>query len=127
MKKILLVAVIGLGTGAVAWGQRLPGSVAPETYDLKFEPDLEKATFTGEATIAVKLLKPTKSVTLNAAELEFHDASIAVAGAAQKAAVSLEAQKEQATRVLFEPERAPEIRGNAIRGDRCSPRFPVLR
>jgi len=97
MKKILLVAVIGLGTGAVAWGQRLPGSVAPETYDLKFEPDLEKATFTGEATIAVKLLKPTKSVTLNAAELEFHDASIAVAGAAQKAAVSLEAQKEQAT------------------------------
>jgi len=98
MKRVLILAVIGLGIVlSEAKAQRLPDSVVPESYDLKFEPNLQKATFTGEETIHVKVLKATKTVALNAAELEFQEASIESGGATQNAAVSLDTAKEEAT------------------------------
>src|ERR1039458_8416396 len=54
-----------------AWAQRLPGGVRPEHYALTITPDLAKATFAGSETIDVVLDKPAKSITLNAAEIEF--------------------------------------------------------
>ena len=97
MKRIFVAALLSLGTCLCAGAQRLPDTVAPETYDLKFTPDLTKATFSGEETIHVKMLKPTSTITLNATELEFQDVSVTSARVTQKATVSLDATKEQAT------------------------------
>jgi puromycin-sensitive aminopeptidase len=97
MKRILLAVLAGLGTCACAVAQRLPETVAPESYDLTFEPNLAKATFSGEEVIHVKAAKPTATVTLNAAELEFREARIEAGGTSQKAAVTLDEPKEQAT------------------------------
>lgn len=97
MKRILLALVIGLGTCMCLTAQRLPETVVPESYDLAFEPNLETATFSGEEVIHVKVEKATTRVTLNAAELELGEASISAGGANQKATVTLDEPKEQAT------------------------------
>ncbi|HXX99287.1 MAG TPA: M1 family aminopeptidase [Candidatus Limnocylindrales bacterium] len=94
---ILLVVVAGLGMVDGASAQRLPQTVVPESYDLTFEPNLEKATFTGDETMRAKVLKPTTVVTLNAAELELSEVTISSGGKSQKATVALDAGKEQAT------------------------------
>lgn len=82
---------------AGANAQRLPGNVATEAYQLTFTPNLEKATFGGNELIRVRLLKPAKTITLNAAEIEFQEASVTAGGATQKAEVTLDAVKEMAT------------------------------
>ena len=83
MRRIFVLALMSLGTCLCALGQRLPETVVPESYDLTFEPDLAKATFSGDETIHIRVLKPTGTVILNAAELEFQEASITSGGAAQ--------------------------------------------
>jgi aminopeptidase N/puromycin-sensitive aminopeptidase len=51
--------------------QRLPANVHPEHYSLLLTPDLLTATFRGEETIDVSLDAPSKTITLNAAEITF--------------------------------------------------------
>ena len=102
MKRMLIFAVSCLGIVAGAWGQRLPNTVVPESYDLTLEPNLGKATFSGDEIIHVNVLKPTATVTLNAAELEFQEASITSGGATRKAMLSLDAAKEQAALTVSE-------------------------
>jgi aminopeptidase N len=97
MKRILVLALMSLGSCLCVGAQRLPDNVVPESYDLTFAPDLAKASFTGEETIHVNVLKPTSAVVLNAAELDFQGVSITAGGATQKAAVGLDPAKEQAT------------------------------
>ena len=97
MKRLLIVSLAGLVLATGTWSQRLPETVVPASYDLKFAPDLLKATFTGDETIRVKILKPTKTVTLNAAELQLQDVTITAAAATQKAQTSFDAINEQAT------------------------------
>jgi aminopeptidase N len=53
--------------------QRLPAGVDPEHYGLLLTPDLKTATFQGEETIDVVLDAPTRSITLNAAEIKFDE------------------------------------------------------
>jgi aminopeptidase N len=93
---VLTVGALVLSAGA-AFGQRLPTQVVPESYTLKFTPDLERATFSGEAEIAVQLLQPATSVVLHAAELEIHKATVASGGRVQPATVTLDATRELAT------------------------------
>jgi aminopeptidase N len=97
MKRVLVTALLSLGACWCAHAQRLPDTVVPESYDLAFTPDLTKATFTGSETIQVKLRKPTSTVTLNAAELEFQEASISAGGTTQPAKFTFDPEKEQAT------------------------------
>jgi aminopeptidase N len=97
MKRIVVGFLAVLSMSAGAWAQCLPSTAVPESYALRFEPNLEKATFNGDETIHVIVSKPTKTITLNAAELELQEVSIATNGVTQKAAVSLDAEKEQAT------------------------------
>ncbi|HJZ62800.1 MAG TPA: M1 family metallopeptidase [Candidatus Acidoferrum sp.] len=92
---ILLGVLCGFVCGAEA--QRLPGNVKTEAYELTFTPNLEKATFGGEELIRVKLEKATKTITLNAAEVEFQELSVTAGGTKQKGEVSLDAAKEMAT------------------------------
>jgi aminopeptidase N/puromycin-sensitive aminopeptidase len=97
MKRIFGAALLSLGACLCAFGQRLPETVVPESYDLTFAPDLAKATFTGDETIHVRLLKPTSIITLNAADLGFQESRVIAAGLSQKATVRLDTVKEQAT------------------------------
>src|SRR5213594_2272788 len=80
---------------------RLPTTVVPARYDIRLEPDLDAATFTGEETISVTVTEPVTEVVLNAVELLIQ--SVAVEGAdgvAVQGSVALEAEAERA-RLLF--------------------------
>jgi hypothetical protein len=55
MKRPLAVAVWSLLASLGVVAQRLPENAVPDSYDLKFEPDLGSATFTGDETIHVHL------------------------------------------------------------------------
>ena len=83
--------------------QRLPGNVVPEHYALTFTPDLQKATFTGQEVIDVRIAQPGSSVTLNAADIEFQQVNITQNGATMTASVSTDPAKEQATLTLPAP------------------------
>src|SRR6267154_4867249 len=68
LKKSIYALFVFLPVLAVA--QRLPEGVVPQHYSVTFAPDLQKATFSGEETIQVQVVKPASAVTLNAAELQ---------------------------------------------------------
>ena len=55
---------------------RLPRHVVPIRYDLRLEPDLKTATFSGEETITLTINQPTAEIVLNAADLEIRTASL---------------------------------------------------
>ncbi|HEX5433813.1 MAG TPA: M1 family metallopeptidase [Candidatus Angelobacter sp.] len=75
----------------------------PEHYYLSFSPDLKKATFSGEETIDVQLVKPTAAITLNSAELQFQKAEISQNGKTQLAEAAFSPEKEQATLKVADP------------------------
>ena len=77
--------------------QRLPQTVHPESYTLTLTPDLKAATFSGVESIAVTLAAPTNTITLNAAEIAFQNVTVTADGKQQKAAVSLDQDKQQAS------------------------------
>ncbi len=91
-----------------AHAQRLPGGVHPEHYSLVLTPDLKAATFKGSETIELSLDQPSKTITLNAADIKFlgvtqeHSGDIGTAHgiARSDAQVTLDTAKEQATFVF---------------------------
>ena len=104
MKRISLT--LALVASALSWAaaQRLPEGIArPENYRLTFTPDLESAKFEGDETITVQILKSTSQITLNAADIEFHDVSITSGGTTQKAKVTLEKDKEMVVLAVDKP------------------------
>jgi aminopeptidase N len=94
---ILLAMALLAGLPVRAAAQRLPSGVTPVHYDLTIAPDLAAARFTGHETIAVTLDAPSRSIVLNAAEIEFGRVRITAAGRTQAATVSLDPAKDQAT------------------------------
>lgn len=95
LKRIVLMLLIFLPLIAAA--QRLPYGVTPKHYALSFTPDLQRATFAGDATIDVEVNQPGTSVTLNAAELEFQEAAITQEGKTQTAKWTFVPENEQVT------------------------------
>ncbi|HLI14456.1 MAG TPA: M1 family metallopeptidase [Acidimicrobiales bacterium] len=80
---------------------RLPYDVAPRRYVLHLSPDLAAATFSGEETIELEVLAPTRRVVLHADGLAIADARIAEeAGAEPGVPCDLEADAA-AQRVTF--------------------------
>jgi aminopeptidase N/puromycin-sensitive aminopeptidase len=77
--------------------QRLPQTVRPEHYTLILTPDLKAATFSGIETIDVNLAEPTDHITLNAAGITFESVIVSTGGKQQKAAVTLDKDKQQVT------------------------------
>jgi len=94
MKRILAVIAFALTTLSLAAAQRLPEAAVPENYKLSFTPDLDKATFEGDETISIRVLMPTSEITLNAADIDFHEVTITSGGATQKASGTYEKEKE---------------------------------
>jgi aminopeptidase N/puromycin-sensitive aminopeptidase len=103
MKRIFAVLCFALVTFSLAAAQRLPEVARPENYRLTFNPDLEKATFEADETIAVQILKPTSGITLNAVDIEFHNVTITSGGTAQKATVTAEKEKEMVVLMVDKP------------------------
>jgi aminopeptidase N len=97
MKRLILVALCAISFGFGVSAQRLPTNVIPDSYDLTFTPNLEKATFTGEETIHVRLLKPATTITLNAAEIEFQEVKITAGSFHLVVPVTLDEKSDQAT------------------------------
>jgi aminopeptidase N len=117
---VVAFSILVLATNFSVQAQRLPAGVHPEHYGLRLTPDLQAATFSGEETIDVRLDAPSKSITLNAAEIRFAEVKGYVLPSAeysygalgsqpkplsameadkhpQTAAITLDAGKEQAT------------------------------
>jgi aminopeptidase N len=103
MKRILAVLTFALATFSLAAGQRLPEVAAPDAYKLTFTPDLEKATFEGDETISLRVLKPTAEITLNAVDIDFHEVTITSGGSTQKAKVTPDKDKEMVVLAVEKP------------------------
>src|SRR5262245_63217595 len=81
---------------------RLPRSVVPSRYDLRLEPDLASASFTGEVAITVAVHEPVSLVLLNAAELRI-DSAVFLAGSPLAASVSFDEPNERALLTFERP------------------------
>jgi puromycin-sensitive aminopeptidase len=84
-------------------GARLERTAIPTRYDLRIQPDLEQARFDGEVTIHMELTKPIGSITLNAAELDIHEAKLPDG---TQGRVTLQEELERCT-VSFDQEISP--------------------
>lgn len=70
--------------------------MVPFRYDLRLEPDLSTATFSGQARIGVTVRRATRTVVLNAAELDITAATVEnSAGEAYRATVVLDERTER--------------------------------
>lgn len=103
MKPFLAFLAFAVLTVSIAAAQRLPEVARPENYKLILTPDLEKATFEGDETISIRVLKPGSEITLNSADIEFHEVSITSGGVTQKAKVTPEKDKEMVVLVVAKP------------------------
>src|ERR1051326_9179000 len=95
LKNVIRVLVMFLG--AAAGAQRLPFGITPQHYALTFAPDLEKAVFNGDETIDLEVNKATRTIVLNAIELEFQETTVTQEGRTQSAKWSFAPETQQAT------------------------------
>jgi len=103
MKRIFAVMTfLALGI-SVAAAQRLPETARPDNYKLTFTPDLDNAKFEGDETITLRVLKPTSEITLNAADIDFHDVTITSGGSTQKASVTPQKENEMVVLSVEKP------------------------
>lgn len=84
---------------------QLPRGVVPTHYDLAFTPDADQLTFTASVKIDIDVAAPTRTITLQAADLTFAKAQIAGPGGAKggPAKVSVDAQAQTATFTFDKP------------------------
>lgn len=55
---------------------QLPKSIVPDDYRVHIVPDIPSQTFKGDVTIQIRVLRPTKTIVLNALNLEVQSASL---------------------------------------------------
>lgn len=55
---------------------RLPYDASPRRYELRFSPDLENATFSGEEHVEIDVQRPIDRIVMNAVDLDIRDATI---------------------------------------------------
>jgi aminopeptidase N len=103
MKRIFAVMTFFVLSISLVAAQRLPEVARPENYKLTFTPDLEKAKFEGDETIAIRLLKASSEITLNAVDIDFHDVTITSGGTTQKAKVTPQKEKEMVVLSVQKP------------------------
>jgi len=103
MKRILAALTFLVLTVSPTFAQRLPEVARPDNYKLTFTPDLKRATFEGDETISLHMLKPTSQITLNAVDIDFHEVSISSGGATQKGKVTPDKEKEMVVLSVEKP------------------------
>ena len=96
MKKFFVFA-FALMFSLATQAQRLPSGAMPEHYQLTFTPNFSDNTFDGDETIDLRILKPSTTIVLNAAEIDFKSATVESRGTKQEAKVALDPDREQAS------------------------------
>ena len=82
---------------------RLPNTVRPEKYTIELRPDLTRFTFQGEESVAIRVLRPVKTIELNASQLEVTQAALRLpVGRTVPAAKVEHLQGAQRLRLTFE-------------------------
>jgi aminopeptidase N len=99
----LAVPFLVCALAIVAPAQRLPAGVIPEHYDIHFTPDFTTDTFAGRVIISAQLSEAARSITLNAAEIAFHETTVSTGTATQIATVLLDPERETATLTVEQP------------------------
>src|SRR5215469_7761753 len=94
---LLPVLFLAATTASAAAPERivLPDGVVPVHYDLAVVPDAAKLTFTGKVSITLDVQRPTRTITLNAADLTI--SKVSLKGVAKAPSVSFDKQQETAT------------------------------
>src|SRR5207247_4108335 len=60
----------------MATAHRLPDTVRPETYSIELRPNLGDFTFRGSESIRIRVARPVKTISLNAKDLQVHEATV---------------------------------------------------
>ena len=99
-----LAALVGVAaavasTPALAAAGRLPLEAVPERYAITLSPHLDAGTFDGQERIALRVPKPTTTVTLNAADMTITRAAVG----GNVATVKQDAEAETATLTFATP------------------------
>ncbi|TLZ80149.1 MAG: DUF2808 domain-containing protein, partial [Methanobacteriota archaeon] len=82
---------------------RLPNTVRPEKYTIELRPDLTRFTFQGEESVAIRVLRPVKTIELNASQLEVTQAALRLPGGRTIPAAKVEHREDaQRLRLTFE-------------------------
>jgi tricorn protease interacting factor F2/3 len=68
--------------------------IRPVNYSIEFEPNLKNFTFNGKETIAIKISKPTKIISLNSSELKIKKCHIFWKGKTIKATSKIDEKNE---------------------------------
>ena len=87
---------------------RLPGGVTPVRYDIAIVPDAQRMAFSGQVRIAVQVLRPTRTIVLNAKDLSLDRVSldgrparsVALDAAAQTATLTFDDRQQAGAHVL---------------------------
>jgi aminopeptidase N/puromycin-sensitive aminopeptidase len=103
MKLISALAGLVFFLTGVCVAQRLPEIAVPDRYKLTFSPDFTSNDFAGDEVIEVRVLKPTSQIVMNAAEIDFQEATITSGNNPQKATVTLDKDKQTATLAVDHP------------------------
>jgi aminopeptidase N len=74
MKRTLVLLALTASSPALAQGQ-LPKTVVPILYDISVRPDAKTLSFSGSETVTVDVRKATRTVVLNAADLDVKTAT----------------------------------------------------
>ncbi len=77
--------------------ETLGDNVIPSRYVLHFSPNLKTLKYTATEVIETTIKKPTKKISLNAAELKITDAGVVVGGFRQKAKVKSDVKLQRIT------------------------------
>src|SRR5256885_4244625 len=82
---------------------RLPNTVRPEKYTIELRPDLTRFTFQGEESVAIRVLRPVKTIELNASQLEVTQATLRLPSGRMVPATKMEHLPDaQRLRLTFE-------------------------
>ena len=87
---------------------RLTKEVKPSLYDLTFQPDLQKFTYSGKETITLDIASARKEIILHALEMSISDVEITLADGSKKqlGSVEMDPKNEQA-KLSFPQELSP--------------------
>jgi puromycin-sensitive aminopeptidase len=81
---------------------RLPKWFAPERYELELEPAIEEATFRSSEILHYALAKPSKEITLHAAELSISDVKAVATGKTFEAKKTTFNKKNETVTFVFD-------------------------
>ncbi|GAA3713286.1 M1 family metallopeptidase [Sphingomonas cynarae] len=90
MNKLAVLLAVTVSGPALAQGQ-LPTDVVPISYDINVRPDAQTLLFSGSETVTVQVRHATRTITLNAADLDIIGATFD--GRAARVSVDKEAQR----------------------------------